>query len=322
MFSHVFAIVLPVFLLIAIGYGTARARLLPETAGDALGQFVYVLAIPVLIFKTLAEVDLEGHSPWSLWAAYFSGIAIAWTLGTLIIRIGFKREARAGVIGGISAGFANTVMVGIPLVNQVYGERGLVAIMVIISIHLPVMTMVTAILMERAAALDGVSGPVKLGTLVMKVARSLLTNPLAIAITGSIAWRATGLPITGIFEDVLDRIAATALPVALLSLGMSMVMYGVRGNLLPGLSLSIVKVAIMPLAVFVISAYLAQLPPIWVCAATLTAACPTGINAYIFANRYNTGHAMSTNAITLTTTAAVFTCAIWVYVLDLWRASL
>ncbi|GGB38899.1 transporter [Roseibium aquae] len=320
MLTNVFAIVLPVFLLIAIGYGTARARLLPETAGDALGQFVYVIAIPVLIFKTLAEVDLGGQTPWGLWAAYFTGIACAWTLGTLIIRKGFGREARAGVIGGISAGFANTVMVGLPLVDQVYGERGLVALMVIISIHLPVMTMVTAVLMERAATLDGISGPVQLSTLLAKVGRSLLTNPLAIAIASSVAWRMTGIPITGIFEDILDRIAGTALPVALLSLGMSMVMYGVRGNLLPGLCLSLVKVLVMPLVVFIMSAYVVQLPPLWVCAATLTAACPTGVNAYIFANRYGTGHAMSTNAITVTTMAAVFTCAAWVYFLDLWRA--
>ena len=45
--------------------------------------------------------------------------------------------------------------------------------------------------------------------------------------------------------------------------------------------------------------------------ATLTAACPTGINAFLFATHYGTGHAMSANSITLTTAAAVVTTGAW-----------
>lgn len=320
--ADVLAIVLPVFALIAVGYGVARFGLLPQQVGAALGQFVYVVAIPVLIFKTLAEADLQGQSPWGLWAAYFSGVVIAWILGTLIIRKGFRREARAGVIGGISAGFANTVMVGLPLAAQVYGEAGLVPILVLITVHLPVMTILTAILMERAAALDGTADPPRLFDLALKVAMSLATNPIAVAIVTALAWRLIGLPVGGMFEDVLDRIASTALPVALLSLGMSMVLYGLRGNLLPGLWLSLVKLFVMPATVFAVAAFAIGLPPLWTAVATVTAACPTGVNAFIFANRYGTGHAMSTNAITVTTAAAVLTTGAWIYVLEIWQLGL
>lgn len=322
MLNSILSITLPVFVLIGVGYLTARFNLLSEQVGEALGQYVYVIAIPVLIFRTLSGVDLGGQSPWALWATYFSGILVAWTAGTLVIRHGFGREARAGVIGGISAGFANTVMVGIPLVTQVYGDDGLIAILVIISIHLPMMTIIASVLMERAAAIDNQSKPAPLGTQLKKIGKSLATNPIAIAIVCSLVWRSTGFPVTGILEDVLNRIAATALPVALLSLGMSMVLYGLRGNILPGLSLSLIKMLLMPAVVFVVGAYVIHLPPLWTCVATLTAACPTGVNAYIFANRFGTGHAMSTNAITVTTAAAVVTCGIWVYLVEFWRAGL
>jgi len=322
MLNAILSITLPVFILIGIGYGVARFELLSRSAGEALGQYVYVIAIPVLIFKTLSGVSLGGHSPWALWATYFGGILVAWTLGTVIIRKGFGREARAGVIGGISAGFANTVMVGIPLVAQVYGDDGLAALLVIISVHLPIMTIVAAILMERAAATDNNAAPAPLKDQLRTIGKSLATNPLAIAIVSSVLWHMTGFPVTGIFADVLERIAATALPVALLSLGMSMVLYGLRGNLVPGLCLSVVKMLVMPASVFVLGAYVIQLPPLWTCVATLTAACPTGVNAFIFANKFETGHAMSTNAITVTTAAAVLTCGLWVYALELWRTAL
>lgn len=319
MTSEILAIVLPVFVLIGVGYFIARIGLLEKNVGDALGEFVYVIAIPVLIFKTIIRMDFGGQSPWALWAAYFSGMAITWVLGNRLIRKGFGREARAGVIGGIAAAFANTVVVGLPLITQLYGEEGLVPLLLIVSIHLPLMTVLTVVLMERAAALDGISTPPPLPVLAKRMATNIATNPIAIAIAASLLWRLTGFSVEGIFKDILDRISSAAAPVALLSLGMSMVNYGIRGNILPGFLLSLLKLAVMPAFVFVISAYVIHLTPLWTAVATLTATCPTGINAYIFANRYGTGHAMSANAISMTTAAAVVTSGFWYALLEFWR---
>ncbi|WP_417687583.1 AEC family transporter [Roseibium sp.] len=309
---EILAIVLPVFILIGIGYAAARSGLLSQTIGESLGEYVYLVAIPVLIFKTMAVVQLGDQNPWGLWAAYFTGVAVTWVLANLIIRKGFGREARAGVVGGISAGFANTVMVGLPLISSVYGDDGLVPLLIIVSVHLPVMTVVISVLMERAAALDGVSQAPPPREMLLRIGRNLAVNPIVIAIVCAVAWRLAGWPIQGVLKDVLDRIAATALPVALLSLGMSMVLYGIRGNLLPGLCLSLLKLIVMPAIVYAVSAHVFQLPPLWVAVATVTAACPTGINAYIFANRYGTGHAMSANSISMTTLAAVISSGLWI----------
>jgi malonate transporter and related proteins len=318
---EILAIVVPVFILIGIGYTVARVGLMSQAAGEALGQYVFVIAIPVLIFKTLSVVQLGDESPWGLWASYFCGVAITWVLAALIIRKGFGRDGRAGVVAGVSAAFANTVMVGLPLVSSVYGDEGLAPLLIIISVHLPVMTVVISILMERASASDGVSKAPPVGEMVLRIVRNLGTNPIVVAIICAIAWRLLGLPVTGIMKDVLGRIAATALPVALLSLGMSMVLYGIRGNIVPGLLLSLLKVAIMPAIVFCAAAYVFHLPPLWTAVATLTASCPTGINAYIFANRYGTGHAMSANSITLTTIAAVVSSGVWVAILAMWQTA-
>jgi len=317
--AEITAIVVPVFVLIGIGYITAKIGLMSQDVGEALGHYVYVIAIPVLIFKTLAVIDLGANNPWHLWGAYFSGVAVTWTLATLVIRVGFGREARAGVVGGISAAFANTVMIGIPLVSSVYGEAGLVPLLIIVSVHLPVMMIVTAILMERAAATDGVGKPPSVPELLRSIGKGLITNPIVISLVSALLWRALGWPIEGITKDVLDRISSTALPVALLSLGMSMVLYGIHGNVVPGLILSFLKIILMPTTVFLFAVLIFRLPPLWTAVATLTAACPTGINAYIFAQRYGTGHAMSTNSITITTLFAVVSSTLWVVFLNHWQ---
>ncbi|MCC4244487.1 AEC family transporter [Stappia indica] len=317
MVDQILSIVLPVFALIGIGYAAARFGLLDAKIGDALGQFIYVIAIPVLIFRTLATSSLGGVSPWGLWISYFTGVAVVWTIGMLTVRHLFGREARAGVIAGISAGFANTVLVGIPLITAIYGDEGLVPLFVLISIHLPVLTVVCAVLMERAAVLDGTQEAKPVGELLIGIARNLATNPIVIGIIAGGAWRMTGLPIEGVLADVLSRIAGSAIPVALFSLGMSIVAYGIRGNLVPGLLLSVLKIAVMPAVVYLMAAHVVHLPPLWVSVATLTAACPTGINAFLFANRYGTGHAMSANSITMTTGLALVSTVLWMAFLGL-----
>lgn len=318
MLGQTLTIVAPVFILIGIGYALAKFQVLRQSASEALGQFVFVVAIPVLLFRTLIGADLSSGVPFSLWASYFIGVGVTWTLGALVIRKGFARDARAGAIGGISASFANTIMVGLPLVFAVYGEDGLVPLLLILSIHLAVMTVLMAVAMERAAALDNGTATPPLADLLKGAARNLASNPLILAIVIAFVWRQTGLEIPEIGMDVLNRIAATALPLALLSLGMSLVQYGIRGNVLPGFLLAAVKILIMPVVVFVAGAFVFQLPPLWTAVATLTACCPTGANAYIFANRYGTGHAMSANAITVTTLSAIVTTSLWIWFLDMW----
>lgn len=318
MFAQTLSIVAPVFLLIGIGYCLARFRILNQAIGDALGQFVFIVALPVLVFRSLISADLSGGLPLSLWASYFLGVAAAWVLGTLVIRKGFRREARAGAIGGISASYANLLLVGMPVVSAVYGQEGLIPVLLIISIHLATMTVVMAIAMERTAAIDSGEASPPIGKLSLEAGRKIFANPLIVTIVLAFAWRQTGLTIPAIGEDILSRIAATALPLALLSLGMSLVQYGLRGNVLPGFLLGTIKIIIMPAVVFLAGTFLFQMPPLWVAAATLAAGCPTGVNAYIFANRYGTGHAMSANAITMTTLSAIVTTSLWIWFLGLW----
>lgn len=310
-------IVLPVFALIAIGYGVAGFKLLPEHVGDAVGDFVFVIATPALIFRTLVTANFSGPSPWLLWFSYFAAVLVIWLIGDTIVRYGFRRDARAGVIGGVSSAFANTVLVGIPVVFTAYGEAGGAPFLLIVSVHLPFMMILSTVLIERAEVADGVkqggSSPKKLA---IRVADTLARNPIVIAVVASFAFRFTELPLSGIPSEIIDKLAAAAVPCALFSLGMSLKRYGIRGNLPPALALSALKLVVFPALVWVIAAKVAGLPPLWTAAAVISAACPTGVNAYLIANRFHTGHALAANTITLTTAFGVVSVGFWLTILQ------
>ena len=74
------------FGLMALGYGLGALRILKPETGDGLADFVFVVAIPVMLMKTLATADLPGGLAWQLWGAYFPAVAVAWVIGQTIIR--------------------------------------------------------------------------------------------------------------------------------------------------------------------------------------------------------------------------------------------
>ena len=307
------AVVLPVFGLIAIGYAVAGLRLLRQESGEALADFVFAVAIPLLIFRTLALADFSGASPWLMWIPFFAVFAMNWMLGDVLIRWLFRRDARAGLVGGISSAYGNTVLLGTPLTLAAYGGDGAVPMALIVAVHLPVMMVVSSVLIERALRRDGVSeGHLDAKTRARNVLVTLVRSPIIIGMLAGAAWRAFGLPFTGLPAVLAGRLADIASTLALFAMGMGLWRYGVRGNIRAGLLLSALKLLVQPALVLLLVRTIAPMPASWARVAVLAAACPTGVNAYLVAARFKTGEALASNAISLSTALAVLTISFWI----------
>lgn len=315
--DQIVEIVLPVFGLIALGYAIAALGVLGRETGEALSDFVFVVAIPVLVFRTLATAVFGGESPWGLWIGYFSIFAVMWVLGTLVIRRLFGRDARSGVVAGISTAYGNTVLVGIPLAIAAYGNDGAVVMALIIALHLPVMMSTSAILIIRAERIDGTArGEPGTRAIVRGLALNLVRNPLVIALALGVLWHVTGAPLAGLPRIMVDRVADVASTLALFAMGMSLRNYGIRGNIRAGLVIAALKLLLMPALVFVTARYLIPLPTVWAKVAVIAAASPTGVNAYVVAGRFRTGEGLASNAITISTAGAVLSMMLWLTVLE------
>lgn len=312
--SSVFINVVPVFILILIGWMTAKTGILKVETGDALGEFVFKIAVPMLIFRTLADAHFEGVSPFRLWIAYFAGVAITWTVGHIVATRLFKRDAKVGVITGMSGSFANNVFIGLPLVDHMVGKEGLVAISILLAIHLPLMMIAGTILMEGAASKVDGGEKRSIGAILKQVGTNLAQNPLVLALIVGVIFNLTGMTLTPAIGIVVNQLAAAASPVALLSIGMALTRYPIRGDLsLSGASATL-KLLLLPALVYTIS-HLMGLPRDWSAALVLTSSVPTGINAWLIAQRFRSGHSLAASVISITTAFGVFTVSFWAWIL-------
>ncbi len=309
-------VVFPIFATVGVGYGFGYAGLLSKQVGDNLSTFCITVLIPVLIFRTLATSDLSGLNPWALWGTYYTALATCAVLGGYMVRKAFGREARAACIGGFSAAFSNMSLVGIPVITSALGKEALVPVSLIISVHAPCVTLVFVLAMERAVVVDGYQEARPFRDVVHSLFTTLIKSPLVIAILLGVGWNLSGYELPVLLDGVLQPLANAASPVALFSVGVTLLNYGVRGNIAIGSVLSLLKIVLMPALVLALGIYVFPLSPLWVGVATLAAACPTGVVAYLYASQFGTGHAMSANSISLTTIFSIITMSFWLWILN------
>ncbi|MEN5084692.1 AEC family transporter [Bosea sp. TWI1241] len=296
-------IVLPVFGLIGLGYLARRLALVRDTTGDGLSDFVFVLAIPCLLFKTLATASFPPDQPWGYWISYFAALGVIWVLAQLAAKRFFARSGRELVVCGFAAAQSNTMFVGVPMILKAYGEAGAVPLGMLLAIHLPVTMTIATVLAEGRR------------TSVLQLLRRLFSHPIVIGILlGSLA-----RPVAGAIPQplwtIVDLLAAAAIPCALISLGIAMRRYGLASGIALPAVLSALKLVLHPLLVLLLATRVFAMPPVWSGVAVLFAACPCGINAYLFAERYRQGVAEASGAIAMSTVLSLFTTVIWLTIL-------
>jgi predicted permease len=303
--------VLFVFSLVALGYLAGLSGYLKPASGEGISDFAVSVAMPLLLFQTMVDADFHGVAPWALWSAYFIAVALTWAAGHLVTTRIFGRDARAGIVGGVSSSYSNIVLLGAPFILGIFGPNGFEVLSLLVSVHLPVMMMASIVLFEMFGR-DG-NEPMHPLRVARSFLRKLLVNPLIVGILAGLAWRISGVPVPGLVSRLVDALASTAGPVALFAMGLSLRRFGISGNIRPALVLSVLKLFLMPALVLGL-VWLFGLPQLTAKVAVVVAALPSGINSYLIAVQFNTGQALASNQMTIATVCAAVTTALWLAV--------
>jgi predicted permease len=304
--------VLPVFGMIILGYGFTRARIFDAAAGRGITLFVFNVAIPALLFKTVATMGPQQGAPWELWIAFFGGLAITWVAAALASRVVPSLDVSGGAAASMASGFGNLALLGTPLALSHFGQQVAIPLGMILSIHAPILWF-TAML-HRALFQGG--GSFSVSRTAKDLFRNLATNAIVLSLLAGTIWRLTGLGLHPVAGTMLDMLADASVPTALFALGVSLAGYSLRGSWSGMFTIIALKMMLMPVLVFGLVHYVVSIPPLWAQVAVLFAAMPTGANAFVFAQRNEEAVAAVSGAITLGTALAAISAAILLYLMD------
>ena len=132
--SVVLESVTPLFAVIFLGWFAGRAGYLGEAGIRGLGAFVFNFAIPPYVFRLMAETDLEAITEWGFLGGYLIAQVLVFATGASIGRLAFGMRIAELTIQAFGSAFSNGVMLALPLLLWLYGDRGGVPALLIITL--------------------------------------------------------------------------------------------------------------------------------------------------------------------------------------------
>jgi malonate transporter and related proteins len=298
------AVILPVFIVMLAGWASVRTGILADRVTDSLSDFVFVVAVPVLLFRSLATSPLPETLPFGYWGAYFGALAISWAVAQMLCRRVLGLPALDSTLMGFAAAQSNTVFVGIPVILRAFGEEASVPIFLLIAVHLPLTVTVASVLIQRSASTGGGND----------VFKALVRHPILIGIVAGALWRVSGLPLPEVGNAALRLVGDAAAPCALFALGMTLNRYGLAARPMMLAAAASLKLMVQPALVWLLAFHVFPMPKLWAATAVLFACCPTGVNAYLLAQRYRAAVGPVAGMVSVTTVASAITMAFWVFV--------
>jgi hypothetical protein len=287
-------LLLPDFLLIALGAGLARLPAFAPSFWNGVERLVYYVLFPALLFRSLATSPLALGEAGRLVAVGLAFTAAGMVLSAFAAPL--FRLPQATFAACFQCAFRFNTYVALAAASRVAGATGVAAISLLIGVLVPVVNIAAVAMLVRGGD--------------ARILPALARNPLVLACAAGIAWNFTHASVPALPARILELLAAAALPLGLLAVGAGLRF--TRGTLpWPALAWwQTVKLGVLPAIAYAL-ANLAGLTAVERQVAVIMAAVPTATSAYILAVQMNGVGAPVALLVSSGTLIAAVTLPLW-----------
>jgi malate permease and related proteins len=272
---NVIEIVLPVFLVIVLGYAIQKVGLVDGNFFTQINKLVYYICLPLLLVYKIAGADFSTSFNLRLVIATSVGVACCFAISYLY---GKWRSFPAAVHGSFCQGSfrGNLAYIGLAIVFNAYGDDGLTRAGILLGFLVPVLNLF--------AILALVLPQQKQQTNFKEIIKEIVSNPLIIASLVGILWSFFQLPMPTILDRTLNIATGMTLPLALISIGGSFSLAKFKGEIGKAVLATAMKLLVMPLITGLLM-LLFNVTGLDFAIGLLMAGTPTAVSTYIMASR-------------------------------------
>lgn len=296
----------PVFAMIVLGMFFKKIDIIDDVFASRMNKFVFLIPLPVLLFKDLATLDFN-----TIWDTKFVLFCFFITILSILIvtLLSFLLKNKQNQGEFIQASYrSSAALLGIALIQNVYGKATMAPLMIIGSVPL-YNIMAVVVLSFFSPERKGLSKEVWLKTI-----KGILTNPILIGIVVGILWSLLHLPMPTMLDKTVTSIGNVATPLGLMAMGATFNYKEALGDLKPALCASFIKLfgfcaMFLPLAIY-LGFQGEQLIAILVMLGSATT-----VSCFVMAK--NMGHTgiLTITVVMLTTIFSGFSITMWLYIL-------
>ena len=310
MFFEIAAIILPVFLVVLLGFFACSSHLLEKWFVDSLAKICQNFGIPFLLFYNLAILDLDNAFDFRILICFYISMVISFLAISCISYYIFKQPYINSIILGFCAMFSNGVLLGLPISELAFGTTSLFVNYTIIVGHAPLCYLVGITFIEVAKN--------KNNSYLIRVKRSLnaiLLNNLTLGILLGISFNLLNLGFAPTTEEFLQLGTSWIIPLSLFTMGGVLYHYRVSKDFKIPATIISTSLLIQPAVVYLLGSQFSNIEINYLRNAVIMAAMAPGLNAYFFANMYGACRDIIATTILASTVLTVFSSTLWIYFL-------
>ena len=178
-----------------------------------MNAFVFKIALPVLVFKDLYQEDF-----YQVWDTKYVLYCFLTTAGSIVIVTAVSYILKDKSVQGefIQVAYrSSAAILGITLVENIYGNAGMTPLMIIGSVPLYniLAVIVLAFFKPEREPLDK--------KLFLKTGKGIITNPIILGILAGLIWSLIQIPVPSIIDKTVENVARIATPLGLMAMGAS-----------------------------------------------------------------------------------------------------
>jgi malate permease and related proteins len=295
--------IVPIFIIVLLGWGVHRRGFLPAGFIEPANRLVYYVAIPAMIFQSIAKSALkEWFHPLVIalpLIALAGAYAIAWTA----VRVVHQDRSLSGTFIQ-SSGHGNLGYIGLAVAYYFLGENGLAQASLIAGFMIIEQNVLSVMTLQYFAPhTDKTTG-------VRVYVMSIITNPVIISVIAGLLVSLGGVTIPLILKRSLSIISGLALPTALLIIGASLSLERIRQFTITAASAAAIKLLVMPALGWGLYR-LFQVVPADMIPGLILLASPTATVSYVMAKEMQGSTDLAAATISASTLLSAGTLMLW-----------
>ena len=294
--------VLPMCLVMALGYGTRRLGWIRREEISAINKIAFRIFLPCLLYYNVYCSDLSGSFDPLLMAYAVGGVLLTFGLSLGYTLLTEKLPERRGVM--IQGMFrSNYVIMGIPVATALLGADQLGTVSILIAVVVPLFNMLSVIVLEVFRG----QKPKPLHIL-----GQIAKNPLVIGSVLGILTLAAGIRLPHILEQTIQNISAIASPLQLFLLGAFFQFSGLKTYRRELVTVSAAKLIVAPGRFLGLGALLGFRGVAFVSLIGVFAS-PTAVNSFTMAQQMGGDAELAGDIVVTTSAVSIPTMFLWIF---------
>ena len=299
---------IPVFLVIVLGYLLGRAKMLNDNFVDVANRLTYSITLPVMLFLEISGMDAA-----SLLDFRFLAFGFPASLACILLIWGGARRflKDKSMVGSFVQGSyrGSAALLGVALMQNIYGSASYASIMILAAAPLYNIMAVIILMIEGRKTEGAVQGG-----MAKQAFLGVLKNPIIWGILLGLPFAIWGVRLPRMLTASLQSVSSIATPLALLAIGASFRLDGVKRCLGPALWATFLKL-IAQAAVFLPLAVWLGFTGERLVALLIMFASPTATASYIMAVNMGNDADLASSIIVYTTLFSAATVTAWIFLL-------